>query len=471
VNSARWPEVADERARARELSNAEREAHLAELEARDGELAAEVRRLLVSRALASDFLDPPATSENDEPLRLLSLDFRGLKLGEFELLKEIGRGAAGVVYLGQQPALKRKVAVKILVPQLSNAPRVRERFEREALAASRLRHPSIVSVLAFGEHKGLLYLVMEYVEGRSLQQHVEELRGARRARKPAPAGTLDVSEPRVAAQLARKLADALSYCHAQGVLHRDIKPHNILIDERGEPRIVDFGLAKDTRLEGITEAGLVSGTLHYMSPEQAQARSNELDARTDIYSLGVVLYEMLTLRRPLDARSDSELLRKVLGTRPVPAHHVDDAIPKALSVICMHALRKSPEGRYADAAEFAQDLRTYLAGRPIAVGARLRFEDCYRYVFHKRPWIAVAGLAIVSGSAFVLAPQATTPQSTRVLQAAAEAPEAAPKDGALEKLLEEAESPEERALMEHELGVIKHNMELLKKSGASPKEN
>jgi serine/threonine protein kinase len=227
------------------------------------------------------------------------------------------------------------------------------------------------------------------------------------------------------------------------------------------------------RIEGITEAGQVSGTLHYMSPEQAQARSNELDARTDIYSLGVVLYEMLTLRRPLDARSDSELLRKVLGTRPVPAHHVDERIPKALAVICMHALRKSPEGRYENGEEFAQDLRTFLAGRPIAVGARLRFEDFYRYVFLKRPWIAVAGLAIVSGTAFVLAPHAFTPQSTRALQTAARAPEPAGNSTGkgLEKLLDKAESPEERTLMEHELAVIKHNMELLDKSPSPPKKD
>jgi serine/threonine protein kinase len=192
------------------------------------------------------------------------------------------------------------------------------------------------------------------------------------------------------------------------VLHRDIKPHNILIDQDCRPRIVDFGLAKDVRIEGITEAGQVSGTLHYMSPEQAQARTDELDARTDVYSLGVVLYEMLTLRRPFEATTDSELVRKVLNSRPRPPHHLDERIPKALSAICMRALQKSREGRYEDADEFLQDLRTFLAGRSIALGARLRFEDAYRYVFVKRPWIGVVGLVLVFGTAMVLAPKALT---------------------------------------------------------------
>jgi serine/threonine protein kinase len=413
VRSDRWDRLAEELARVREFGDADREVQLQELESRDSELATEVRRLLASRALANDFLDPPGRREMEEPLRLLSLDFRGLKIGEFELVREIGRGAAGVVYLGEQPALKRKVAIKILVPQLTNAPRAQERFEREALAASRLRHPSIVSILAFGEVKGLLYLAMEYVEGRSLHQHIEELRIARENRGPTAMGALDLSAPAAAALLVAKLADALRYCHGEGVLHRDIKPHNILIDAQGQPRIVDFGLAKDVRLEGITEAGLVSGTLHYMSPEQAQARSNELDARTDVYSLGVVLYELLTLRRPLDAPTDSELLRKVLTTRPIPPHHIDERIPKALSAICMRALRKSPEGRYEDAGEFARDLRAYLAGHKLAIGARIWIEDAYRHVFIKRPWLAVTGLVVSVGLMIAVAPQALPSSAVR----------------------------------------------------------
>src|SRR5260221_12233010 len=269
VTQHSWDDLKAHFARVFELPAAERGDYLERLGVEQPELAAELGRLLASAAAKNDFLEPPSVSEVEGQLRMSSFDFRGLKLGEFELVREIGRGASGVVYLGTQRTLQRNVAIKILVPQLSGAPRVRERFEREALAASRLRHPSIVTVLAFGERADLLYLVMELVQGKSLHQHIEALRVARRNHRPRAPGTLEVTRPELAAELAARLAEALQYCHGEGVLHPDIKPHNILLDEGGVPRIVDFGLAKDLRLEGITAAGLVSGTLHYMSPEQA----------------------------------------------------------------------------------------------------------------------------------------------------------------------------------------------------------
>jgi len=458
LNSERWKEIVESLAKARELADGERESYFSELESRSPTVAAKVRDMLASGAHGSEFLEPPRHGATEAPMRLLTLDFRGMKLGEFELVREIGRGASGLVYLAEQPSLKRQVAIKILVPQLSNVPRVQERFEREALAASRLRHPSIVGVLAFGERNGLLYLAMEYVEGRSIHQHLEALRVARKQQRPPGKGTLDVSKPEVAVELTAQIAEALRYCHGKGVLHRDIKPQNILIDTNGKPRIVDFGLAKDVRAEGLTEAGLVSGTLHYMSPEQALARTNELDARTDLYSLGVVLYEMLTLRRPFEARTDADLVHKVLNSRPIPPHHLDERIPKPLSAICMRALRKSPEGRYEDAGEFIDDLRGFLAGQRIALGVRLRFEDTYRFVFIKRPWLGAAALICLAGTILVIAPKA---HSTFARETDADSSAPAQKHG-VEGFPDRAKTPEERRNLRKAQADIDYNMELLR---------
>ena len=394
----RWSDLAERFTELRELHEAAREARLRELDAQYPELALELRRLLASSAVANDFLEPPPAAQVDGPLRMLSFDFRGLKLGEFELVREIGRGASGVVYLGMQGTLDRKVAIKILAPQLVGSPNARKRFEREARAASGLRHPAIVSLLSYGEQQGAAYLVLEYVEGRSLHQHLETLRLARLDGQ-AVEEREDLSRPELAARIAAELAEGLDYCHRQGVLHRDIKPHNILLDRELAPRIVDFGLAKDLKLEEITEAGLVSGTLHYMSPEQARARSKDIDSRTDIYSLGVVLYEMLTLQRPFEGAPDAALVERVLHQRPVPPHEVASRVPKALSAICMRALEKLPADRQASAGEFSRELRAFLAGQTLPVGGRERTRRAVRYVFVKRPWIAAAGFVALAGLA------------------------------------------------------------------------
>jgi serine/threonine protein kinase len=451
VSEHTWATLSGHFACASELPEAEREQYLDKLEAAKPELGAEVRRLFAAAAVANDFLEPPSRDEVAEPMRLLSFDFRGLKLGEFELVKEIGRGASGVVYSGKQEALGRKVAIKILAPHLVGSSSARERFQREARAASSLRHAAVVNVLSYGEQRCVVYLVLEYVEGKSLHQYLEALRIARNTPRPVAASE-DVSRPQVAATIALKLAEGLEYCHSQGVLHRDIKPQNILLEGDLSPRIVDFGLAKDLKLDGITDAGLVSGTLHYMSPEQAQARSGELDSRTDIYSLGVVLYEMLTLQRPFGGAANAQLVERVLHERPVPPHHIRPGVPRALSAVCVRALQKSPGDRYASAAELAKDLRAYLRGHRVAVGARLRFEDFYRYIFIQRPWIAVTGLVLLFGLIIIIAPKALTRTDALAADAVNHESDSRPSPRAVREAVEDVikNQPEEARIQERE---------------------
>ncbi len=392
MNIARWQEISEVFSHARDLGATERETFLSELEATDRELAIEVRRLLSSHARASDFLEPPSETQIEAPLRRLSLDFRGLQLGDFEIKKEIGRGAAGVVYLGLQRSLRRKVAIKLLAPQLTGTSINRERFEREAQAASRLRHPAIVTVLAYGEQNGAHYLVMEHVDGQSLHEHLEALRAAReRGALPTQA---DVSSPLRAAGIVLQLAEALEYCHRQGVLHRDIKPHNVLLDHELAPRIVDFGLAKDLTRDGMTDAGQMSGTLHYMSPEQAQARSSELDARTDVYSLGVVLHELLTLRRPFEHVGASDLLHQLTHADPQPYEMLEQGLPNDLVAVCMKALARRAEERYASAGEMAADLRRWLDGARVKARRTSALRRSWRTVVRNRYKIAAGALLV-----------------------------------------------------------------------------
>lgn len=390
MNPSRWREISEAFSRARDLEDPQRESFLSELEAADPELAIEVRRLLSSHALASDFLEPPSESQISQPVHWLSMDFRGMQLGDFELLREIGRGATGVVYLGRQLSLDRRVAIKLLLPQLSGPGVSRERFEREARAASRLRHPSIVSVLAYGEQNGARYMVMEYVQGQSLHEHLLALRAAA-AGGPRPA--VDVSEPVRAAGIVKQIAEALQHCHRQRLLHRDIKPQNVLLDRELQPRIVDFGLAKDLRDEQLTDAGQMSGTLHYMSPEQALARSSELDARTDVYSLGVVLHELLTLRRPLENIEPSELLHQLTHAEPRPFEMLEQGLPKDLVAVCMKALALRPEERYESAGEMAADLGRWLDGESVRARRVTALRRTWRAIVVNRYRIAALLLA------------------------------------------------------------------------------
>jgi serine/threonine protein kinase/formylglycine-generating enzyme required for sulfatase activity len=292
------------------------------------------------------------------------------QLGDFRLLREIGRGAMGVVYLARQISLERLVAVKVLPAHLSLLDRQIERFRREAVAAAKLQHPTIVPIHAVGHVDGTHFFAMEYIHGRSLHQELELLRKSRReARTPNADARLGSREgrsyPAQAAEICARLADALFFAHEHGIIHRDIKPQNVLIDRDGEPHLVDFGLAKDLDEESLSQSGDIAGTYFYMSPEQAMAKRVKLDHRTDIFSLGVVLYEMLTLRRPFQGKTSYEVLYQITFNDPAPIRNFNKQVPRDLQVICLKALEKNPDRRYRTAAEMAEDLRRFLGHESI----------------------------------------------------------------------------------------------------------
>lgn len=292
-------------------------------------------------------------------------------LGKFQLLEELGRGGMGVVYKARQTDLQRIVAVKmILSSHLATADEVR-RFQTEARAAACVRHRNIVGIHEIGEQDGRHYFVMDYVEGQSL---------ATRLRR----GTLP---PEDAAKLLIQLAQAVEHLHSQGVIHRDLKPSNILIDQQGEPFVTDFGLAKVFDADGgQTRSGAIVGTPSYMSPEQAAGRNSEISPRSDVYSLGAMLYEMLTGRPPFREDTVLDTLVQVLEGEPTLPCRLNPAISRDLELICLRCLDKDPAKRYPSAASLAADLGRYLNGE--SVEARSGWIPAIRRWMRRQPGLA-----------------------------------------------------------------------------------
>ena len=311
--------------------------------------------------------------------------------GDYELLEEIARGGMGVVYKARQRSLVRTVALKVLTSGEFASPEYVQRFQAEASAAARLQHPNIVAIHEIGEHDGVRYFTMDFVEGPNLTQFM-----AGRA-----------LESRKAAGWVKTIAEAIAYAHQQGILHRDLKPSNVLIDPFGEPRVTDFGLAKElTGGSDLTVTGQVLGTPGFMPPEQADASWGAVSQKSDVYSLGAILYFLLTARAPFVAGSLQEILRQVMVEDPVAPRLLNPEVPRDVETICLKCLERDSGRRYESAQALAEDLRRFLAGEPILArpiskaGVFIRW--CRRRPALAAAWLLAGILTIGSTSAAII---------------------------------------------------------------------
>jgi serine/threonine protein kinase/tetratricopeptide (TPR) repeat protein len=308
----------------------------------------------------------------------------GGELDDYELLEEIARGGMGVVFKARQKSLNRVVALKmILAGQLAGEDQVR-RFRAEAEAAARLDHPGIVPVYEVGEAGGRHFFSMGFVAGQSLAKRV--------AAGPLP--------PREAADLVKRIAEAVAYAHGRGVIHRDLKPGNVLLDAGGQPRVTDFGLAKQLGGDdGLTVSGQIMGTPSYMPPEQALGQLEAVGPRSDVYSLGAILYCLLAGRPPFQAASTLETINQVVQQEPVSPRQLNPQVPRDLETICLKCLEKDPARRYASAQNLADEAGRFLRGEPILARPVSRPARLWRWC-RRNP--AVATLTATAAAALVI---------------------------------------------------------------------
>jgi WD40 repeat protein/tetratricopeptide (TPR) repeat protein len=410
------------------------------------DLAAELQAFLADQARfaqAAVGLGPPALLAAQAPTLAPSpapLDESPLRsarsFGDYELLEEIARGGMGVVYKARQVFLNRVVALKMILGGQLASPADVQRFKTEAEAVGGLDHPNIVPIYEVGEHQGQHYFSMKLIDGGSLAQ-----RGGK-----SPESAVSRDEMRRAAAMIAQVARAVHYAHQRGILHRDLKPGNILLDRQGQPHITDFGLAK--KVEGdsrLTMSGAIVGTPGYMAPEQAAGKKG-LTTAVDVYGLGSILYELLTGRPPFTGDTPLDVLMQVLDREPVRPRVRQPLLDGDLEVICLKCLEKEPARRYASAEALADDLERFLDGKPIAARPSSAWERGRKWV-RRRPAAAALVLVSLAAALIILAEGLAFLVQLRQAQHEVENQkvEARQKNTEAEQRLEQAHVEEQRA--------------------------
>ncbi len=368
------------------------------------------------------------------------------RLGDYRIIREVGRGGMGVVYEAEQISLNRRVALKVLPFSAAIDPKQKQRFRVESQAAAHLHHPHIVPIFAVGQHQGVPFYAMQFIQGQTLAAMIEDVRRSGLSRKPhgilrshgTPVEGDDLVPPteslapspssiggngpsegtarrrglayhRAVARLGIEAAEALEHAHGLGVLHRDIKPANLLIDVDRKLWVTDFGLARFRDDPGLTCTGDLLGTLRYMSPEQVHARRGIVDQRADVYALGATLFEAVTLRPAFGGRDRQELLNRILLEEPIAPRKIDPTIPRDLETILLKAMAKEPSRRYTTAQDMADDLRNFLEDKPIQARRPTIFDWASRSIRRHRAVVATAAsvliVAAVVASLLVLSEQ------------------------------------------------------------------
>jgi serine/threonine protein kinase len=391
-------------------------------------------------------------------------------LGDYRLLREVGRGGMGIVYEAEQISLGRRVALKVLPFASALDPRQLQRFQNEARAAACLNHPHIVPIYGVGQERGVHYYAMQFVDGQTLSALVRELKQGppepdrpTSPSQPAPSPARSPSLPgggsastaalafstvpssgrsffRRVAELGVQAAEALEHAHQMAIVHRDVKPANLMLDARGNLWVTDFGLAHLPQAGGdLTRTGDVVGTLRYMSPEQGLARRVPLDHRTDVYSLGATLYELMTLEPAFEGNDRHELLQRIALEEPRRPRLINRAIPAELETIVLKAMEKEPSERYATAQEFADDLRRFLEDTPIRARRPTLPRRLARWSRRHRAVVATS-VALLLAAVVVL-----TFSNVRIAQKEAETKEAYRKLADHQERIKEALEAEARA--------------------------